>query len=82
MDWLAMLQFSIGVGAVLTIGVWILYFSVIRPAIRRQKLQSMGVTSTGTPDLTQAEEIHILTSFRVLPKERKAMVIKLIEALK
>jgi hypothetical protein len=46
MDWLAMLQFSIGVGIVLTIGMWIVYFTVIRPAIiRRQRQQSMGETS-------------------------------------
>lgn len=81
MDWLTMLQFAIGNGTVLTIGMWILYFTVIRPAIRRQKLQNMCETSTGTQDLSEAEEVRILAAFRVLPKERKVIATKLIEAL-
>lgn len=76
MDWLAMLQFAIGAVVVLTVVVWILYFTVIRPAITRQNLQSLGETSMSTH-----EEAHMLTAFRVLPKERKLIAIKLIEAL-
>jgi len=79
MDWLAMLQFAIGAVVVLTIGVWILYFTVIRPAITRQNLQSLGETSMSIQDLT---EVQVLAAFRVLPKERKVIAIKLIEALK
>ena len=78
-NWLAMLQFSIGAVVVLTIGVWILYFTVIRPAITRQNLQSLGETSMSIQDLT---EVQVLAAFRVLPKERKVIAIKLIEALK
>ncbi|MHB8938512.1 MAG: hypothetical protein ACYC39_09360 [Thiobacillus sp.] len=76
MDWLAMLQFAIGATTVLGVGVWLLYFTVIRPAITRQNLQSLGETSMSTP-----EEAQMLTAFRVLPKERKLIAIKLIEAL-
>jgi hypothetical protein len=82
MDWLAMLQFSIGTGAVLAIGVWILYFTAIRPAIRRQKLQSMGETSAGPQDLAEAEEVRILATFRVLPNERRKIAVRLLESLK
>lgn len=82
MDWLAMLQFSIGVGIVLTIGMWIVYFTVIRPAIRRQKLQSMVETSTATQDLADAEVVRILAAFRVLPNERRKIAVRLLEALK
>jgi len=81
-DLLAMLQFSIGVGTVLTIGLWILYFTVIRPAIRGQKLQSMGETSSGTRDLAEAEEVRILATFRVLPNERRKIAFRLLEALR
>lgn len=81
-DWLAMLQFSIGVGTVLTIGMWIVYFTVIRPAIRRQKLQSMGETSSGTQDFAEAEEVRVLATFRVLPKEHRKIAVRLLEALK
>lgn len=82
MDWLAMLQFSIGVGIVLTIGMWIVYFAVIRPSLRRQKLQSMVETSTATQDLADAEVVRILAAFRVLPNERRKIAVRLLEALK
>lgn len=79
MDWLAMLQFSIGAGAVLGLGVWLLYFIYVRPAVsaRKQNLQSLGETPMST-----REEIQVLTAFRVLPEERKVIAIKLIEALR
>lgn len=82
MDWLAMLQFAIGVGTVLTIGMWIVYFTVIRPAIRKQKLQSLGEISMGAQDLAEAEEVRILATFRVLPNERRKIAVRLLEALK
>lgn len=78
MDWLAMLQFAIGATTVLGVGVWLLYFTVIRPAITRQNLQSFGETSM---TMSTHEEAQMLTAFRVLPKERKLIAIKLIEAL-
>lgn len=82
MDWLAMLQFSIGVGAVLTIGMWVVFFTVIRPAIRKQKLQNMGEASIGTQDIAKAEEVRILDTFRILPNERRKIAVRLLEALK
>lgn len=82
MDWLAMLQFAIGVGTVLTIGMWVVYFTVIRPVIRRQKLQSIGEISMGAQDLSEYEEVQMLAAFRVLPKERKLLAIRLLEALR
>lgn len=79
MDWLAMLQFSIGAGAILGLCVWLLYFIYVRPAVsaRKQNLQSLGETSGST-----LEEVQMLTAFRVLPQERKVIAIKLIEVLK
>ena len=79
MDWLAMLQFSIGAGAVLGLGVWLLYFIYVRPAVsaRKQNLQRLVETSMSTQ-----EEVQMLTAFRVLPEERKVIAIKLIEALR
>lgn len=77
MDWLAMLQFSIGAGVVLGLCVWLLYFIYVRPAVsaRKQNLQSLGSMST-------QEEVQLLTAFRMLPKERQLIAIRLIEALK
>lgn len=82
MDWLAMLQFSIGVGIVLTIGMWIAYFTVIRPAIRRQMLRNVDVSSRATQDLAEAEVVRILATFRSLPAERRKMAVRLLETLK
>ena len=81
-NWLAMLQFSIGATSVLGLGMWLLYFFFIRPAIRKQNLQSLAETSMSTQDVAEAKEVHVLTAFRVLPDERKLIAIKLLEALK
>ncbi len=77
-----MLQFSIVAAAVLGLGMWLLYFLYVRSAVVKQNLDSLGETSISIQDLTDAEEVQMLTAFRVLPKERKEIAIKLIEALK
>lgn len=82
MDWLAMLQFAIGAGSFLGLCLWLLYFLFIRPAVRKQNLQSMAETSMSTQDLADEEMVQMLAAFRVLPKERKVIAIKLIESLR
>lgn len=74
-----MLQFSIIAGAALGLGVWLLYFLYVRPVAMKQKLKSLGETPMRIQDLT---EVQMLAAFRVLPKERKEIAIKLIDALK
>lgn len=80
-DLLAMLQFSIAAGAVIGLGVWLLYFLFIRPALRKQNLQRLG-EATMNLDLAEAEEAEILATFRVLPNERRKIAVRLLEALK
>lgn len=82
LDLLAMLQFAIVVGIVLGLCVWLLYFLFIRPALRKQNPRSLGETSMSTQDFVEAEEVQMLTAFRALPNERKAIAITLVEALK
>lgn len=77
LDLLAMLQFAIGAAAVLGLCLWSFYFLVVRPQIRKQNLRSLGETS-----MSKDEEAQVLAAFRVLPKERKVIAIKLVEALK
>lgn len=72
MNVLAMLQFTIGGIIILGIGVWLLYFFYIRHAVKKMSIH----------DLSEEKEVQLLTSFRVLPEERKVVAIKLLKALK
>ncbi len=82
LDLRAMLQFAIAASAVLGLCMWLLYFLFIRPALRKQNLQSLSETSMSFQDIAEAEEVQVLTAFRALPSERKVLAIKLVEALK